>query len=248
MPGVKGGEIDKPCSSGITIGGKPLEEHLAEEEGRDLGETLEPDGVAIYHKQGKYHKDHKEPNSFGRVWTRREVNKATWEKMLMSARTMDEAIVAILLGGSEVTGSKIRDHIVKSVSGASNKKYAQRMNYLMTKTDLGKLVERRSEGKGKAYKLVSAALDCRPEELAAFAMKSSNSRDQVLAHHKGLIPYIQADKKQAPDKPDPGQSADNGRLSKVSGPIASVLETALSESLGVNVNVSGCIEIKFTFG
>jgi len=247
MIGVKGGEIEKECTSGITIGGIPLEEHLAEEEGKELGEALAPDRVVIYHKGGKSYKSKKESNSFGRIWTRREINKHTWEMQLMKTNSIDKAAIVILLAGREVVGSEIRDYVLKVIGGATNKKYAQRMNYLMTKTDLGKLVERRRAGKGIAYTLVAAALDCRPEELETFAYKTSD-RDKVLAHHKGLIPYIQADKPSTKKEPDPPIKDDLGLLTKPGEPFKSILETALSESLGVNVNVTGCIEIKFTFG
>jgi hypothetical protein len=121
------------------------------------------------------------------------------------------------------------------------------MNYLMTKTDLGKVIERRHEGKGKAYKLVTAALDCRPEELATFAYKSK-ARDKVLAHHKALKPYLQADESEAKPELTHKAKADLADLGRPGREITGILETALSETLGVNVTVSGCIEIKFTFG
>jgi len=249
MPTFKGGSIPScESASGIMVGDKTLEEHIDEEEAKEVKEVLESEPVNPYHKGRVRHIPYREPNSVGRVWTRREVNKLTWGKRMMNAKSIDEAVVAILLSGREVTGSEIRDDIMKHVPGASNKKYAQRMNYLMTKTDLGKLVERRSEGKGKAYKLVSAALDCRPEELAYFAYKNVTAREKVLEHHKGLIAYIQTDEPDPKTQPDPPKKDDLGRLTPPGPGLTGILETALSESLGVNVNVSGCIEIKFTFG
>jgi hypothetical protein len=247
MPKLKGGELEKSCSSDITFEGRPLEEVLAEEEGKEMGEVLASDKISIYRKSGDGFTTHAEGHGPGKIWTRREVNKHTWEKMLMDSNTIDNAIIAVLLSGGEVSGSVIRDRVLTSLPGVTNKKYAQRMNYLMTKTDLGKVIERRQEGKGKAYKLVTAALDCRPEELATFAYKSK-ARDKVLAHHKALKPYLQADESEAKPEPDPKSKVDLGLLTPPNGPITAALETALSESLGVNVTVSGCIEIKFTFG
>jgi len=247
-------EIVPQSGSAITVkyagAGKAmtLEEVRAAEEAKELGETLVPDTVVPYHKARTKFKEANGITKAGRVLTRREINKEQWEKQLMDANSIDEAIIAVLLEGKEVLGSDIRDQVLKTQPEVSNKKYAMRCSYLMHKTDFGLLVERRRAGKGVAYKLVTAALDCRVQELAVFAYKHDKAREEVLAHHKALKPYFESADKPATRWRDQAKSPDLQPPTKPPLEIQGTIENAISNALGLNVSVQGRIEIVFKLG
>lgn len=249
MPVLKGGNIPQSESaSGITIGDKTLEEIVAEEEAREEAEAITPDPVTPYRNPVIRYLEKKQPDGVGRVWTRREINKATWEKLLMSAPTLDHAIISVLLSGTEVSGSQIKEYVMKNNAGITPKQYDIRCSYLMNQTDLGKIVERRREGKGMAYKLVTAALDCKPEELVVFVRKSPKPREAVLLHHKALRPYFELDETVKGKIHPKTEKPDTGDLSKATKGITAAIENALTDILGVNIAIGGRIEIVFKFG
>lgn len=255
MPTFKGdAKIVSESASGITIGGKTIEEIVAEEESKEMGEELTPDRIAPYHKCRSRHKTYTESNGFSRVWSRREINAATWEKMLMDSKDIYQSIIGVLLSGREMPGQEICRTVITTKAGITKKEYTQKSTYLFNKTDFGKLLIRRREGKGFAFKLCSAALDCKQEELMVFTYAASRypkRREQVLAHHKSLRPYFEPDPDQTTSKADPQKSPGLNDLSKPAASktaISAALETALSNLLGVNVNVSGRIEIVFKIG
>lgn len=175
--------------SGIMVNGQPLEAILAKETAVKLSAALLPENIVPYTKPLiKY--IHKESDGATRVLTRREINLETWEKTMYNQDTIDGIVASILLSGREATTGELRSMCIKQLD-VSKAKFQQRISYLMNKTDFGKFVERRREGRGSAYKLVPATLELKSEELLAFVYKG-NSRERaiILSQHKGLIPYF----------------------------------------------------------
>ena len=242
---LKGGELRRsPSKSGVTISGtKTLEEFVAEEEAKELGEVLTPDNVASYHKARPRYEEQKESNGVTRILTRREINAENWEKIMENEKTIEGIIAALLLSGREVSGREIQENCIRRL-GITKKKYSQRSTYLYHKTDFGKLIESRRDGKGASYKLVPAALECKPEELLFFVFKSNRkARESVLEHHKGLQAYLEEDEKgQDPVVND----EDKEEVEKpIASTMTSAVEQVMSQALGVNVVVKGRVEIVF---
>lgn len=239
---LKGGSLPPPkSSSGIEIGGKTLEELLGEVEAKELGEQLVPDNVLPYHKSRARYAEEKGKREPTRILTRREINAENWEKIMENQKTIEGIIAALLLSGREVTGREIQENCVRRL-GISKKMYSQRSTYLYHKTDFGKFIESRRDGKGASYKLVSAALECRPEELVHFVYKgNAKARETILEHHKGLQPYLE-------DKPK--ELAEEQKLPKVKEktlPSGTSIKPILPSSVGVNIVVSGQVEVVFRF-
>jgi hypothetical protein len=242
---LEGGELSKPISgSGIIIGGeKTLEELLAEEEAREMGETLVPDNLASYHKTYAKHKERRESNGPARVLTRREINAEQWEKNMENAKTIEGVIAASLLSGREVSGKELQNNCLRRINGLTKKKYSTRSTYLFHKTDFGKLIESRREARGRSYKLVSAALELKPEELLQFVYKTK-ARDVIVEHHKGLRPYLEEVKKEKvnPEKVEHGGVVEN-KPEETSA--RAKIQSIVPSTLGVNIFVSGKVEVIF---
>lgn len=235
---IRGGEL-KPSrsASAIEIGGRTLEEVIAREESKDMEETLVPDKVIKYSKVKARHASHKEPNGPGRVFSVVEINAEKWESIMETMSTVEGVIVASLLSGKEVTGIQLRENCLKQVSGADKKSYLIKSSYIFSKTPFGKLITKRREGKGTAYRLVPAALDCRVDELMVFVGGgSSKARNTVLDHHKALRPYLEESETKTSETP---------KLKEPIPDISNAIGTAISKALGVNVSVQGKIEIVF---
>lgn len=261
-------ELKKDSASGVTIDGKTLEEILAEEEAKELGEQLAPDSKSPYHKTRVRHKEHKEKNSTGEIWSRKKINAYTWEKMVMQAKSIDLTIISALLSGDEVSGTMLGDLVMKS-QGVQRRQYYVRMTHLLHKTDLGKLIVDRPAGKGKVFKLVTAALDCKPEELAVFIYKDLDPRKEILERYKALRPYVEeepkieteekvADETELDVKETPEEKSEEEKVetwenvTEIDKPITTmvnkVIQEAVSQALGINVTVSGRVEVVFKFG
>jgi hypothetical protein len=246
---LKGGDLPPPRSgSAVTVGDKTLEEYVDEQEGREFKDRLTPDNVIPYHKNRARYADHKEPTDPARVLTRREINAENWEKIMENQKTVDGVITALLLSGREVSGRELMNNCVRQINGLTKKKYSTRSTYLFHKTDFGKFIQSRRSGKGATYKFVAAALECKPEELMYFIYKDrKEAREQVLEHHVGLKPYLEdpAPKSKDPVKP----KTTTPQLSQP--PVDNVVEVvreAIGKALGVEVKVSGRVEIVFKLG
>lgn len=243
---VKGGELpDQKSGSGVTIGEHTLEEFVAEEESKEIGEVLTPDRRPVYHKGYDKHLAYRESSGHTRIYTRREINAENWEKIMESQKTVDGIVASLLLSGREVTGRELQENCIRQLN-IPKKKYSMRSTYLFHKTDFGKFITSRRDGKGATYKLVPAALECKPEELLYFVHKSNiEAREKVLEHNKGLAAYLDPDEKEKK-----AESKDNllAKEETVKKAMTSAVAEAISQSLGVNVNVSGRIDIVFKLG
>ena len=252
---MKGGELERPRSgSAITIeGNQTLEEFVSEQEAKELGEQLTPDTRGTYHKSRARHSEYKEPSGSGRILTRREINAENWEAMVMNEKTIDGVITSLLLSGREVSGKELMNNCLQQVTGANKKKYSTRSTYLFHKTDWGKFVENRRSAKGRAYKFVAAALECKPEELLVFMYKGSpKARETILEHHKGLRPYLEDTKKKESEEDMKKRMAglrEKRALKKkereAPNSLSTVITNTVTERLGVDVSVGGRIEIVF---
>ena len=257
---LRGGDLSRPSSgSAVTIDGKTLEEYIAEEEAKELGEELHPDHLSVYHKSRPRYAEKKEGKGPTRILTRREINAENWEKIMENQKSIEGVIASLLLSGREVRGAEIQNNCMRQL-GITKKKYSTRSTYLYHKTDFGKFIESRRDGKGAAYKLVPAALDCKPEELMLFIYKGNDkARETVLEHHKGLRPYLEVDKEKKESKIDKKISDYSDMMDEAKEKLAKVREkdvaTALNNSikpivpssLGVNIVVSGKVEVVFRF-
>ena len=243
---IRGGELpEKSSGSGVKVGDHTLEEFVAEEEAKEMGEVLTPDKGSAYHKGYDKHLPRKESNGPTRVYTRREINQMEWEKMMESQKSIEGVIAALLLSGREVTGKELQNNCVRQLN-ITKKQYSTRSTYLYHKTDFGKFIESRRDGKGASYKLVPAALECKPEELMFFIHKSNvEARNKVLEHHKGLAAYLESDVKEKKAKAKEKSLEKNDEKEVKGSSLSTGLSEVISNVLGVNVNVSGRIEIVF---
>jgi len=249
---VRGGELPPSQSkSRVTVGDKTLEELLAEEEAKEMGDQLIPDNVIPYHKSRARYQESKESNGPTRVLTRREINAENWEKNMENQKTMEGVIATLLLSGREVTGREIQNNCVRQLN-ITKKLYSQRSTYLYHKTDFGKFIESRRDGKGAAYKLVAAAMECKPEELVHFVYKGNKkARETILEHHKGLRPYLESPEKEKKKeaivkkaKEKFGKAIDSHDDNESSN-IADAISNVVAQELGVNVSVMGRVEVVF---
>jgi len=242
---VKGGELPPPQSkSGVTAGSMTLEELIAEEESKEMGEQLTPDNVIPYHKGRGRYKETKEPNGATRILTRREINAENWEKIMENEKTIEGVIASLLLSGREVSGREIMNNCVRQLN-ITKKMYSQRSTYVYHKTDFGKFIESRRDGKGASYKLVSAALECKVEELLHFVYKGNvKGRETILEHHKGLRPYLESSEKKEDQVKEKSKKPEPPSKETSSG-IATAINNVVAQELGVNVSVSGRVEIVF---
>jgi hypothetical protein len=261
---IRGGELPERISgSGVTIDETTtLEEFVAEEEAKEIGEALVPDNLVTYHKSRARYVDTSKKKGHVRVYTRREINVMNWEKLMENQKNIEGVIAAVLLSGQEMSGSEIQEACMKQL-GVTKRQYSTRSTYLYNKTDFGKFIESRRDAKGKCFKLVPAALDCKPGELMHFVYKGSDkAREVVLEHHKGLIPYLEPEKpkeedvesKLAEKREKLKEKMATMRASKEkkrkkensnSNGLTEVINDVVAQELGVNVSVAGRIEIVF---
>ena len=247
-----GGDLPAPQSgSGITIAGSTtLEEFVDTEASKETGEALVPDKNLPGHSRRfnrgyDRYESKKGARQPARVYTRREINAMEWEKIMENQKTVDGVIASLLLSGREVTGRELQENVVRQLN-TTKKKYSTRSTYLFHKTDFGKFIESRRDGKGAAYKLVPAALECKPEELLFFVHKSNTkARNAVLEHHKGLVAYLEEEKEAPTSKPEKDLTP---KVEPTGKTVQEAVATAIVQELGVNVNVSGRIEIVFKLG
>ena len=239
---IRGGELPKTSGSGVTIGDHSLEEFVADEEAKEFGETLVPDNLATYHKSHPKYAEQKGHRGPTRVYTRREINAMEWEKIMEAQKNIEGVIAALLLSGREVTGREIQNNAIRQLN-ITKKKYSQRSTYLFHKTDFGKFITSRRDGKGACYKLVPAALECKVEELLFFVHKSNpEARKKVLEHHKGLSAYLEPDVK---EKKEEAKEKFLVSSQDKKPDIVDTINSAVAQELGVNVNVQGRVEIVF---
>jgi hypothetical protein len=245
--------MDFQSGSGITIGGeKTLEEYLYEEQAKeDSVEVNTPDPVSRKNRPIIRYKDRKGPDGVGRVWTRKEIIMETWEEQIEKTENVDKAFCILFLRGEEYTGTELKQTVIKYFPDKNMRTIEVRLSHILNKTDFGKLILRRREGKGMAMRLVPAALDLTPSELHLFVYKKPKQKKELLEKYIGLKPYF-APEESGPamdahfsGSPDP---ADPVKPITESASISATIETALKEALGVNVHVSGRIEIAFKFG
>lgn len=258
---IRGGELEKPRSkSAITIGKQSLEEFIADEESKEIGDTLTPDNLAPYHKSRSRYATNKGQSGHTRIYTRREINAMTWEKLLEDQKTIEGVIASILLSGKEVSGTEIQNTCVRHLN-ISKKRYSTRSTYLYNKTDFGKFIESRRDAKGRCFKFVPAALDCKPGELMHFVYKgNAKARATVLEHHKGLSAYlVEAKSKEKRERTkeelaEVKKKMEEMRIKKAlkkeakeenAKSLSAAINDVVSQTLGVNVSVGGRIEIVF---
>ncbi len=227
---------------------KTLEEVIEEEVTKEKAKKITPDPVIPHHRK----QIPKFPAKNGRkglakIFTRREINKLKWKEIAMDATSIDECIAVVLLRGQEVSGPEIRGELAKVGKSFEKKKFQQRFSFILHKTGFGKLVESRREGKGRMFKLVTPALDLTGKELANFSYKGK-ATEEVLANHPALNVYFEDKEKPVHKEPQPGKKTDLGDLVEATGPLNGALEKVLSQELGVNVQVSGRVEIVFKLG
>lgn len=259
--------IPKLSASGVTIGGsKTLEQFLAEqEEKEETNEYVSGSKQPLYLKpRSRIATIMKRKGGVVRIYSRREINIEHWKEHLMNLKSsnlsktakLDRAILQILLSGKEIIGKDLAALVLQALPGTSKKSYDIRASHLTRQTDLSKLIEIRRIGNNNCFKLVTPALDLRVEELHTFAYKNMQNREEVLRSHKGLRPYFEPEKKtpiQTPDKDkiEPEPQPDEPDLStteKINAGLNNVLEQAISTALGIEVNVSGRVEIVFKLG
>jgi hypothetical protein len=264
---LKGGELSQSESaSKITVGGQTVEEWVAIKEARELGEELVPDNVIPYRKVRLKHKETTESSSFGRILTRREINEEQWEKIMEKQKTIEGVIIAALLSGREMSGTQLKDLVLKELPAKIQKDYQSRASYIFRKTDFGKFIVDRPEGSGKAFKLIPAALDCTVEELTSFLYldnKRMAIRKKVLEKHQGLQPYLGPHDPPTKGKKiieeweeKPGVGPESGPEEESKAPKLKKLEdfevaaknaiqSTIPNPFGVNVFITGKVEIVF---
>ena len=260
--------IPKISGSGVTIGGsKTLEEYLDEKKAKEDQTELLSECFPLYTKPNTKIIDMKKGRkSYVRQYSRREINIKYWKEQLMEvnkgtlsqAAKIDLAILTILLSGKEHVGTELKKLVMEALPEITKKSFDIRCSHLIRKTDISKVVIIKRQGNNNVLKLVTAALDLTPQELHTFAYKNYSKQAEVLAKHKALKPYFETEKSTGPqletkiglsneaDKEPEAMPTDKGK--KWSDEINGTLETALSKALGVDVNVSGRIEIVFKFG
>jgi hypothetical protein len=169
-----------------------------------------------------------------------------WEKIMENQKTIEGVITSLLLSGREVTGRELQNNCMRQLN-VTKKKYSQRSTYMFHKTDLGKFIVSRRDGKGASYKLVAAALECKVDELVIFVYKGNKEgRAAVLEHHKGLAPYLEEKAEEKKDEASDKLSKKKEKQEKsTSDGIATAINNVVSQELGVNVSVDGRIEIVF---
>ena len=255
-------EISKISGSGVTIGGnKTLEEWIDEEKDKETSEEILTKHTPLYNRPtGKFNSHKKGRSGAVRTFSRREINKGHWKEIIMEVNKsnltktakMDQAILTVLLSGKEVSGVVMRNTVLKALPEAIKKSYDIRCTHLTKKTDLAKVLEIKRHGNTNNYRLVTAALDLTAEELHVFAYKRSYKRAEVLEKHKALQPYFPDEEKVEPVKKQKAKPFDPGTdvelESALKTDLSKKIEEALSSALGINVNVSGRIEIVFKIG
>jgi len=249
-------EIPKVSKSGITIEGKPLEEFVRDVEAQDTYEEEKRKAnktkTSIYHKGRCKYKGKTGRSSYTRILTRREINKEKWEDILMTVKHLDLAIITVLLSGREWTGVEIMEQIKKTMPELTKQTFRIRMNALTLKTDLGNVITVRKAGAKNIYRLKTPALDLSPEQVRVFVYKDYKVREEVLDKYPALktyfpdkrsdppLPKKQTDKDTTPDVPPD--------LSKrIWDKLSEQVEELITKQLGVNVKVSGKVEIVFKF-
>ena len=257
-------DIEKVCHSGITVEGVPLGKYLAEEEAEQEAKDYADDKHKLYHKSKVKILPMKQKSSTTRTWTRKEINQKRWKELLMDVDKtgvetrvkIDRAVLQVFLSGQEVHGRDLKALVLEAVPTTTDKSFSIRTSHLTRKTDLGKLIEVRRLGTGNCYKLVTAALDLTIDELYTFVYKDMKKREAVLERHKALRPYFEEAETTTdpitPDEPEPSSEVqdepDLSNASKLPQWNKLTVEKVLSQALGVNVNISGRVEIVFKFG
>jgi hypothetical protein len=247
-------ELFKKSGSGIRIryagqeSIKTLEEIVAEEKTKEDVDKIKPDPVVLHPKpRVPIYPGEKGYKGSARIYSRREINQLKWKEFVMDATTIDECIATLLLGGQEMSGPEMRAELARVGKTFDKAKFTQRFSFIQHKTDFGKLVSSRREGKGRMFKLVTPALDLTPKELATFVYKHTG-KGEVLEKHPALKVYFEDQEKPDPTEPQPGHKADMGDLVQGNGPLNGALEAVLSQELGVKVEVSGRVEVVFKLG
>lgn len=255
-------EVAKISGSGITIGGtKTLEEYIDEEKGEEISTELHSQRFSLYNKPTAKIVKGKGKSGNVRIFTRRELNKTMWEKMMTNISKsnvsdlakLDLAILTVLLSGKEMIGREIKDSVLLALPDCDSKRYTIRFSYIVTKTLLSKLLRRQNFGNYSRYRLETAALDLTPQELHVFVYKKKDQIVKVLSDHKSLQAYFELDDLQFGRKPKPTKTEKAEETIRVPAKeekeeIIKSIEKAISKVLGIDVNVNGKIEIVFRLG
>lgn len=264
--------IPKLSESGVTIGGsKTLEQFIKEqEEKEETAEYMSEGKQPLYSKpRSRIVNIMRKKGGVVRIYSRREINIEHWKEYLMNLREtklsktakLDRAILQILLSGKEIIGKDLAVLVMEALPEVTKKSYDIRASHLTRKTDIAKLVEIRRIGNNNCFKLVTPALDLRVEELHTFAYKDMSKREEVLQKHKGLRPYFEPERKPSlliqthtePIEPDaePDEQPTEPEAPEREPDVTEALNNAIqavSKALGIEIKVTGKVEIVFRLG
>jgi hypothetical protein len=263
-------DIKKESGSGIryiSAEGKvdTLEGHLDEEEKQEKGADLrESIGVPIYkykypiREKDKGDKPHKR-ESTTKIYSRQEINDMQWEQVMQSSASRHDltgVIIGALLSGRNFTVEDMVKEVNRIYPSAVESKIKARFFSLYSKSPLRHLLDTKKVGDGtlaKTHRLKAVGRELTPEELDVIYYGRSKAEDLTILYevHPELKSIIEEGEKETGNEESTHTAnvrvqPEEFPMQEISDGIRNAVKTSI-ESLGVNVNVSGRVEIVFKF-
>lgn len=241
-----------------------LEGHLDEEEKKEKAEDLHRSiGVPVYKykyplkNKDKGDKPHKR-ESTTKIYSREEINSMQWEQVMQSAASRHDltgVIIGALLSGRSFTVEDMYKEVNRIYPSAVESKVKARFFSLYSKSPLRHLLESKRLGDGslaKTHRLRGIGRDMTPEELNVLYYGKSKPEDTAILFevHPELKSIIQEGEKGSSDEEETTtptkevKRPESFPMQDISNGIKNAVKDTI-ESLGVNVNVSGRVEIVF---
>jgi len=250
---------DKDSVSGITVHYEdgisiPLEEFIAKEEAKEKRKEIEEekasDKYAIYHKPQIRINSNGKKVSYTKVYSKEEINKMTWGKLLKKSvieKDLTKAVLSVLLCGEYISIEQWTDAIWKEdLEGKvfDRNKIKFRIRYLVNKSPIKNLLAVNKCGKANIYTLIAEAKSLTLDQL--YLLYHKNSPEEEISNIYNTYPVVA----QLLESNKGVKGKDDRRVISVESPTdkedstpeaKSILNKAISDLLGLEI--SGAVDI-----
>lgn len=175
-------------TDGITVCGKPLDEYLAEIEGKEKSEEAQEDikctqcSIFRYRKPRLNH-NHKERNGMARIMSQEKVNREYLHKNIEAAKSAQEQMIAMLLSMEKpMTSEEIAQQLSVLTGRSWSKRMVPTIIGFIKKSDLGYFLLKhnflRDTSKGgikKGYNFIEAARSLSLQQAISLYRKGDKS-------------------------------------------------------------------------
>lgn len=259
--------MEKSSGSGIRLlmddgSYQTLEEIKDEEELAEIGKEAKVENkFQLYYRpqRGKF-SEVRDKRRITKIYTKADIGKLNWErrKMTVTMGNMVEAICQLLVTNESYTAIDMFEAFKEKGSDIDDvQKVRSKLGWMFTHTKLGYIVDSVADGRTKLFNLNPVARKLTADDLMTIAYSKSKTKEQynkLMEENKELYQYIlfkeaaedQEEKKNGGGTEDVVEEKTVPNLAKST--VEEVIGKALSEAMGVKVEVTGRIDIVFSIG